>query len=58
MAIFNIEEYSNLLSEDIEEMATFNIEDYLNSLSEDIEEIYISNKNLTYIQSLKRNIKL
>jgi Leucine-rich repeat (LRR) protein len=39
-------------------MASFNIEEYLNSLPDDIEEINISNKNLTYIPSLSRFIKL
>ena len=32
----------------------FNIEEYLNSLPEDIETIDISNKNITYLPSLKR----
>jgi|688.fasta_scaffold83213_5 hypothetical protein len=35
-------------------MSAFNIEEYLNSLPEDIEIIDISNKNLTYIPSLKQ----
>jgi Leucine-rich repeat (LRR) protein len=39
-------------------MATFNIESYLDSLSSDTEIINISNKNLTYLPSLKRFFKL
>ena len=35
-------------------MSTFNIEEYFNSLPENIETINVSNKNLTYIPSLKR----
>ena len=39
-------------------MQSFNIEDYLDSLPEDIETIDVSNKNLTYLPSLKRFYKL
>ena len=39
-------------------MSEFNIENYLNSLPEDIETIDVSNKNLTYLPSLKRFYKL
>jgi Leucine-rich repeat (LRR) protein len=35
-------------------MSAFNIEEYLNSLPENTETIHVSNKNLTYIPSLKQ----
>lgn len=35
-------------------MAAFNIEDYLNYLPNNIQKINVSNKNLTYLPSLKQ----